>query len=345
VFVPARELNRRFYRDVVEPLARPWPHAAALLGWGSDVLGYDTERSTDHGWGPRLQLFVAEADVAAVRDAVESGLPETFAGWPVRFGWDGVAPRSWVDVSTLPQWLIGQLGVDASRDVAIRDWLLMPQQLILGVVSGAVYADPAGELAAVRDRLAWYPDDVWLWLMAGAWQRIAQEEHFVGRTAEVGDELGSRLLAGRLARDVLRLSFLQERTYCPYAKWLGTAFRELHSHAQLAPILTRILAAADYPAREQALVEAYELVARRHNALGITEPVDPTARAFHGRPFRVLQAGRLVDACRAAVADPQLRAKPPFGSVDQVCDSTDVLSSSSRPKLLAALYDICATTR
>lgn len=340
MFVPARELNRRFYRDVVEPLIRPWPHGAALLGWGSDVLGYDTERSADHGWGPRLQLFVRESDLAAARHAVDVELPDTFAGWPVRFGWDGVAPRHWVDVTTLPEWLTGQLGVDASRDLAPLDWLLMPQQLILGVVRGAVYADPAGELSAVRRRLAWYPHDVWLWLMASGWQRIAQEEHLVGRTAEVGDELGSRLLAGRLASDVLRLSFLQERTYCPYAKWVGTAFRELDSHAELAPILDRVLAAADYPAREQALVEAYEFVARRHDALGVTEAVEPSARAFHGRPFRVLLAGRFVDACRAAIIDPQLRAQPLFGSVDQVCDSTDVLSSSSRPRQLAALYDI-----
>jgi hypothetical protein len=338
VFVPGQELSRRLYRDVVEPLARPWPHAAALLGWGSDVLGFDTARSVDHGWGPRLQLFV-RSDAAGLRAAVDAGLPDTFAGRPVRFGWAGVPPRHWVEVTTLPAWLLGRLGVDATRELAVRDWLLTPQQLILEVVRGAVYADPDGELAAVRDRLAWYPHDVWLWLMAGAWQRIGQEEHLVGRAAEVGDELGSRLLAGRLVRDVVRLSFLQERAYCPYPKWLGTAFRELDSHAELAPILARVLDARDYPAREQALVEAYELVARRHNALEVAEPVDPTARAFHDRPFRVLMAGRLVESCRAAIADPQLREQAPIGSVDQVCDSTDVLSSSARARKLAALYD------
>lgn len=340
MFIPGQELNRRFYRDVVEPLVRPWRHAAALLGWGSDVLGYDTARSVDHGWGPRLQVFVRPADVAVVGRAVAAGLPSTIEGRPVRFGWDGVPPRHWVDVTTLPQWLTGQLGVDAAHDLVVRDWLLTPQQLILGVVRGAVYADPDGELAAVRDRLAWYPNDVWLWLMASAWHRIGQEEHLVGRAAEVGDELGSRLLAGRLARDVVRLSFLQERTYCPYAKWLGTAFRELASHAGLAPILDRVLAAADYPAREQALVEAYEFVAGRHNALGVTEPVDPSARAFHGRPFRVLLADRVADACRAAIGDPALRDQPLLGSADQLCDSVDVLSSSSRPRKLAACYDV-----
>src|SRR5437588_3499374 len=34
------ELNRRFYDDVVGPIMAPWVHSAALVGWGSDVLGY-----------------------------------------------------------------------------------------------------------------------------------------------------------------------------------------------------------------------------------------------------------------------------------------------------------------
>ncbi len=52
-FVPGRELSRAFYHEVVRELVRDVEHSAALLGWGSDVLGFDTERSTDHGWGPR----------------------------------------------------------------------------------------------------------------------------------------------------------------------------------------------------------------------------------------------------------------------------------------------------
>src|SRR4029450_2280481 len=56
-FVPGVELSRAFYEEVVAPLLAGEQHAAALLGTGSDVLGYDTVRSTHHGWGPRLRLF------------------------------------------------------------------------------------------------------------------------------------------------------------------------------------------------------------------------------------------------------------------------------------------------
>ena len=51
-FIPGLELSRAFYHNAVRPLldaAFPGlPHAAALLGDGSKVLGLDDVRSTDH---------------------------------------------------------------------------------------------------------------------------------------------------------------------------------------------------------------------------------------------------------------------------------------------------------
>ena len=152
--------------------------------------------------------------------------------------------------------------VRQTGDIDVRSWLSAPQQRLLEATSGAVFADPDGVLGAIRERLAWYPQDVWLFMLASQWRRIDQEEAFVGRTAEAGDELGSRILAARLVRDVVRLAFLQERRSAPYAKWLGTAFRELPIAEELGPHLDAALAATDYARREAALCLAYECVAR-----------------------------------------------------------------------------------
>lgn len=43
-FTSGAELSAAFYAEVVRPLLDRRPHSAALLGWGSDVLGYDTAR-------------------------------------------------------------------------------------------------------------------------------------------------------------------------------------------------------------------------------------------------------------------------------------------------------------
>ncbi|GAA1512743.1 DUF4037 domain-containing protein [Kribbella lupini] len=337
-FRSARELSQGFHADVIRPLLGSTPYAAGLLGWGSDVLGYDTERSTDHGWGPRLQVFVDAGQVDQVKALVEQGLPDEYDGHPVRFGWDTQEPIHHITVTTLSDWLQDLLGFDATADLSKANWLITPQQKLLGVVAGPVYTDD-GRLQPVRDALRWYPDDVWLWMLACQWSRIAQEEPFVQRTFEVGDDLGSRILVARLARDVLRLALLMERAYAPYAKWLGTAFSRLGHADGLDALLAQALAAEEQGDREHALVSAYELVARRHNKLGITDEVDPTPRQFHERPAMVLGAERFVEACLAKVKDEHLRGLPLVGSVDQFADSTDLLSNPAAYRQLLKIYE------
>ena len=117
-FTPGLELARAFYDEVVGPLLGDLPHSAALLGYGSEVLGLDTERSTDHGWGPRLQVFVEAGDVARARAAVETGLPDEFRGWPTRFGWDAKPVTDHIEVAPLGHWLEELLGFDPGAVVA-----------------------------------------------------------------------------------------------------------------------------------------------------------------------------------------------------------------------------------
>lgn len=238
-FLPGVELPGAFYKEMVRPLMARRPHAAALLGWGSDVLGYDTDRSTDHGWGPRLLVFLDnQSDVEELSNQLNDRLPEQFRGWPLRYGWDGTPATHHVSITTLPAWLVDWLGVDATAGLSVQDWLLSPQPRLLGIVAGRVYADGLGALGRVRQTLAWYPDQVWRWLLACQWHRLAQEEAFVARTAEVGDELGSALTAARLVRDMMRLALLLDRRYAPYHKWLGTAFaRGDDLPAQLAGVV------------------------------------------------------------------------------------------------------------
>jgi hypothetical protein len=323
-FIAGVELGRALYREVVTPRLRGVRHSAARLGPGSDVLGYDTARSTDHDWGARLAVLVAEGEPRPL-----DGLPANFRGWPVE-----------VVVVGIGTFLTWQLGFDPRAGISTRDWLVTPQQSLASVTAGAVYHDGLGELEPVRHALAWYPRDLWLWQLAGQWRRIAQEEHLPGRAAEVGDDLGSRVLVARLARDLMRLCFLLERRYAPYGKWLGTAFGRLESAQAVGPALTAAMTADGWPAAEAGLVAAYREVATRHNRLGLTEPLDPSPRPFHDRPFLVLDADRFVEACLAAMADRALAPLQPIGAIDQFVDSTDVLGF--RPALcrqIGRVYD------
>ena len=215
-------------------------------------------------------------------------------------------------------------------DSWIRFESACPTQLLCEATSGAVFEDGTGELVRAREGLRWYPDDVWLYVLGCQWRRIDQEEPFVGRAGEVGDELGSAVIAARLARDVMRLCFLIERQHAPYAKWLGTAFAQLACASSLTPMLKEVLRATSWKQREAALVPAYEYVARAFNDLGVTEPQDPTVHYFYDRPFRVLNSGRFVEACMSKTALSRLGHK---GSIDQFVDSADVLSDLGATQL------------
>jgi Domain of unknown function (DUF4037) len=350
------ELSRRFYFESVRPIVeRRFPrleHAAALIGEGSEVLGYDDDISTDHHWGPRVQLFLRDAAPAGdIERVLAHELPSSFAGLPTNFGpplepggarllepvkQGPVAHR--VEASTVGGFCRDQIGVDPLERLEPADWLVTPAERLLELTAGEVFADPVGDLTTVRELLAWYPHDVWLVVMAGHWRRIAQLEHFVGRTGSRGDELGSRLVAASLVRDLMRLALLQERRYPPYPKWLGTAYAQLGRPEQGA--LEAALAAPGWREREDELVRACARVAAAHNALGVTERLDPRVRPFHGRPFRVLFADRFSEALRAAVSDPDARAVDHLaGSIDAVSDSTDVLTGPRLWRRLAGLYD------
>jgi hypothetical protein len=337
-FVPGIELNRDFYTTVVGPILAGRKHAAGLLGYGSDVLGFDDERSTDHGWGPRLTVFIEASHLERVSEQIEQNLPATFRDWPVRYGWDAVAITHHVRVCTFDEWLTDQLGFPVGPVLTTEQWLRIPQQRLLEITAGGVYHDSVGDLTRMRAQLARFPDDVWKWMLAAQWQRVWQEEAFVGRTIQVGDLLGSRVLCGRLARELMRLWFLFHRTYWPYTKWFGSAFSSLPHASLLGDSLSTMLTAPDAEVAQRAFEASLEIVARKHNELALSEPIEPTVRFFHSRPFNVLQAERFVEACLAEVHDPLLRNAPLIGAIDQWVDSSDVLENSDRAALTGALY-------
>lgn len=347
-FLPGLQLCRLFYFEGVRPLldeAYPGlPHAAARVGAGSEVLGFDTERSVDHDWGPRLDLFLSAQDAGrhgrALAALLTARLPKQIGGWPTHFEPPDAAVRVMtpttgpvahrVSITDVATWSVGQVGFDARRGATGGDWLAAPAQRLAEAVGGEVFHDDLGELTELRRQLRWYPDDVWRYLLAAQWSRIAQEEAFVGRTAEAGDDLGSRLIAGRLAREVMRLCLLLGRRYPPYSKWLGTAFAAQPDIGVIAAALHDAVDARDLRQRQAALCTAYEAVGSRQNQLGLAGRVDATRRPYFGRPYPVIDAGRFAAALLDRIDDALLATLPPIGGIDQYVDSADVLT---RPEL------------
>jgi hypothetical protein len=361
-FIPGQELSRSFYTDAVAPIFAArysrLSYAAGLLHTGSETLGFDTPRSMDHWWGPRLEIYLRSEDFtpqlcAEIRSVLAELLPFEFRGLPTHMqevdrstGSVFMAPTQQrpinhlVSVTTVRAFLMNYLGAQPlDEPLALGQWLAMPEQHLRTIASGGVWHDEPGELSRARELLRWYPDQLWRYVLRAQWWRIGQEEAFPGRCAEVGDELGSRVVAARLVREMMHLAFLLEQQYMPYSKWLGTAFARLECAEMLLPRLLGVLAATDWAAREHELSAAYERVATLHNELHLTEPVAAEVSAFHGRPFLVIHGDRFAAALDRTITDQEVRRLPRYpGNTTQWVDSTDVLSYPSWCGPLSELY-------
>jgi hypothetical protein len=322
------------------------------------VLGFDTEMSMDHNWLPYVALYLRAGDRerlgTAIRDIMARELPYTFRGfstnWVTADNDPGTELHAYIEtgpirhrvyVVDLAEWVRTVTGYDMAGPPTLLDWLVIPEQLLLSLTSGRIYHDGLGVVRALRDRLATYPNDVWLYLLHAQWQRIGQEEPFVGRAGMAGDDAGSAIIAARLVRDMMRLGFLIERRYAPYSKHFGRAFAALASAETLLPILEGVLSAASWPEREQHLALASSYLAARFNALGMTPPAPTEITPFFDRPFRVIQGEAIARIAWNAIRDPEVKQLPyGVGKVDQVVDSTDVLTDPARFRALAALYTL-----
>lgn len=325
------DLARAYHQDVVAPLLqRSFPgmaYAVGRLGSGSDVLGLDDVMSRDHDWGLRLTLLVPDDAVGHVDELLNRDLPADFRGHPTRFAttW---APqvRSQVEVDTAVGFARSRLGLDACVPLDLPGWLSLSGQAVLEVTAGPIFGDGLGEISAIRDRLTWYPHDLWLYAISSDWSRLGEELPFLGRTAERGDVLGSALITAALVRTAMHLGFLLERHWAPYSKWFGTMFAELPIAADLAPLLDQTLAAQDWRDRERHLAQALELLGTRQGAVGVPTR-EPVVEAFYDRPYCGVQM--LAEHVLTAVTDPQVRALPiGVGTAEQWSDNVKVVANS-----------------
>jgi Domain of unknown function (DUF4037) len=355
-FVSGLELSESFYNEAVKPILESrfsgLQHSAALIGYGSDVLGFDTPVSTDHEWGPRLLLFLSEEDYeeyeAEISYTLRQKLPYTFKGFSTNFSSGGVQWQEYIQsgsinhkvwIQTISSFFNLSLDFDLHSNIEVADWLVFPEQRLLEITSGRVYHDGLGELNRSRAKFNYYPKDIWLYLLAAQWSSIAQEEAFIGRCGDVGDELGSQLIASRMIQKLMKLCFLMERQYAPYSKWFGKAFAQLPCGEKLIPIFERVLSAQSWKQREAHLSIAYEIIAQMHNALSLIEPLEAGVSNYYERSYLVLHADRFSEAIRETISNEKVQNLPAnIGAIDQFVASMDVLQQPRLCKRLKVLF-------
>ncbi len=98
-------------------------------------------------------------------------LPEKIENGPV---------HHMIHIDSVKRALGRSLGCDPFQELRPIDWLTLEEQQLLALTRGNLFCDGLGELEALQTKFAYYPRDVWLYLLASEWQKIAQVEHFHG---------------------------------------------------------------------------------------------------------------------------------------------------------------------
>ena len=121
---------------------------------------------------------------------------------------------------------------------------------------------------------------------------------------------------------------------------VGTGFDQLRCAPELEPVFRRITFAESRDIRGAALSEAYTIVARMHNALQITGPMQTEVSKFHDRPYVVIQADEFSEAFSESITSDGVRALAPhIGAIDQFIDSADLLTNTNHFKHIESLYE------
>lgn len=358
-FIKGLNLCEEFFNKVAKPiLDEEFPllrYSAALIGYGSDVIGFDTEISRDHMWGPRFNIYLEKNNFdqmsSKISEVFALKLPYEFRGYSTNFSEPDIKDNGvqrlekvcakkvnhLIEFHTLQGYFQSYLGYTPLSEIKTSDWLTFSEHRLLAVTSGKVFHDDLG-LNIIREKLSYYSDDVWLYLLASKWMMIAEEEAFVGRCGDVGDEIGSRIITSRIINHLMRLCFLMERKYAPYSKWFGSAFKRLNISNELLPVLERTLLAENWKERQEQLCNAYTIVAEKHNIMGITSPIDISIKDYFGRPYFVIFAERFANEISKCINSDLLREFDKIGSITHLTDVCGINDNLQMCKKLKVLF-------
>jgi len=359
-FIKGLDLCRGFFLEAAKTvLDRHFPelrYSAGLIGYGSDVLGYDDPVSRDHMWGPRFYFFLDPADIGrkeAVFDAFSVELPYEYKGYSVNFTVpdpddNGVQHPQFISsgrvnplifIQTFDEFLEEELGTSALDSMTAADWLTVSEHRLLSLTAGEWFHDGLN-LAGRLDAIRFYPEDVRRYRIAANWDIIASEQAFVRRCADVGDTLGSVIIAARMAERLMRLCFLYKKQYAPYSKWFGTAFARLDVPQELKDALHGALHAADIAEGEEQLVRAQALTAVLHNESGITEPVEFAVETYYGREIKVIFADKFAEAVLETLEGTPLAGIPLLDTLSASAGLSNVTDDKGNYGKIRKLYGL-----
>ncbi len=353
------DLSRKFYFECVKPLiVDKLPeisgnYAAALLGYGSDVLGNDDEISRDHEWGPRCHIFlpkpVNNRYASRLDEILSDLLPVEFMGFPVRFTfaeYRGSIPSKdktgyhHVVITTPQRFLELTIGIPGVPKSDI-DWLLISEQRLLEFTSGEVFEDFTGELTALRENLAYFPENVRRYRIAFNLASLGWDDGLISLCGQRSDLISMHLNTAKTAERIMRLVFLLNRRYTPLSpKWLHRNFRKLPEVAgDIEKNIMTMLEEKEYTLKTETLNRIYERLLTELESQGLcgSHPAK-FQRDLSGIHYEIQTSAKDVLSTINGELKELLIDGMPLGAIDQWMFNQDIIVSAEHMKSLLPVY-------
>lgn len=358
------ELNRAYYHTcVARVLETHCPgianrHAAALIGWGSEVLGNDDELSRKYGWGPRVALFLTRDYHASrsgkIREILHRQIPPVFLGHPTRFTDPALGPPQptgdldgvlQIPITTCERFAELYLGLSSDElstlPLRSRSWLLIPEAGLLRLTAGEVYHDGVGRLSELREYFGYLPDDVWRYKLAYQWASLRWDVDLVGLSAHRGDTLSARIAVGESVKRIIGLVFLLNKAYKPgYLKWIHRQFYKLpYLAAEIGPMLEEAMVVTDYTHAAGLFYPILDRLIEFQCRCADMPVVDYRKSTALDRGFFAYDLQPVIDSIRESI-DGELRELSfKVGALDQWITDQDLLMGPAQLKSLRGIYD------
>lgn len=229
------ELARRYYEQAGRPaLEARFPAllprmAIGLVGEGSECFGFDDQQSQDHDWGPGFCIWLEEEDYVTFGSQVQAvydALPGEFEGFSARN--DGPFSQGRVGVLPTGPWYCRYTGM-AEGPETLAQWRRVPEAFLATATNGEVFHDPLGHFSAIRQKLLdFYPEDIRIKKLVARAATMAQAGQYnYPRCVKRGEMVAAQLAMAEFSKAAMSLTYLLNRRYAPFYKWMHRGLRDL----------------------------------------------------------------------------------------------------------------------
>ncbi|MCD7752594.1 MAG: DUF4125 family protein [Lachnospiraceae bacterium] len=222
------KLAKSYYEQVLLPFFTQYAPeclnrmAIGLAGEGSDCLGFDDEISRDHDFGPGLCIWLTHADFETYGEKIShlyASLPEEFNGYRRHV----VIENGRVGVFDMDRFFARYTGYARAEDIPdMRSLLSIPDEALLTVTNGQVFADPVGEFSLRRENFYKIcSEEYWRIKIANSLLQLGQYGQYnYPRSMKRGDYVTAQVALYKYIEELYLLVHYVNHAFPPYYKWL-----------------------------------------------------------------------------------------------------------------------------